>query len=235
MQKTALITGANRGLGAALTSNFRQAGWRVLGTARNPSAIASETAHAKHALALSQIDSVHALSSAVVDAGETIDLLINNAGFNPKDRKDDPDYFASTFKIETFSATNVAEAMAINALAPPELVSRLLPALAPDAVVLNVSSWLGSSGGKTSGGPNGYAGSKALLNMMTRALAMEWKETPRAAVALNPGWMQTDMGGAKAERSPEQTAADILDLYRSGALHTANGKFLNADGSEHPW
>ncbi|MEM9844102.1 MAG: SDR family NAD(P)-dependent oxidoreductase [Pseudomonadota bacterium] len=235
MQKTVLITGANRGLGEALARTFREAEWRVLGTARDPSAIAPETVHAAHALDLSQIDNVHALSRAVINAGEKIDLLINNAGFNPKDRKGDPDYFASTFKIESFSAANVAESMAINALAPTELVSRLLPSLAPDAVVLNISSWLGSIGGKTSGGHYGYAGSKALLNMMTRALAMEWKETPRAAVALNPGWMQTDMGGAKAERTPKQTASDILDLYRCGALHTASGKFVNADGSEHLW
>lgn len=234
-QKTILVTGANRGLGAAIAAAFHAAGYRVIGTARNPDALRGAEIDAVHALDLSDRESLRGLAAAIGQARETIDLLVNNAGFNPKDRKDDPDYFRSTFTIDGFSAENVAHSMWINALAPTELVSRLLPRLSEDAVVLNVSSWLGSIGEKSSGGHYGYAGSKALLNMMTRALAGEWNGTARSAVALNPGWMRTDMGGTRAERSPDQTAADILRLYADGALSRANGRFLNADGSEHPW
>lgn len=234
-QKTILITGANRGLGAAIAGAFRTAGWRVIGTARNPDTLKAAGVDAAHALNLSDPERLHAFAAAINEAGEVIDLLVNNAGFNPKDRKDDPDYFRSTFAIESFSAENVAQSMWINALAPTELVSRLLPSLSDEAVVVNISSWLGSIGGKASGDHYGYAGSKALLNMMTRALAGEWKDTARSAVALNPGWMSTDMGGAKAEKTPDQTAAAVLRLYTEGSLAVANGKFLNADGSEHPW
>lgn len=233
--RTILVTGANRGLGAAIAHVFHDAGWRVIGTARDVGKLQTLNVDAAYALDLSDPASLREFASAIHTAGEAVDLLVNNAGFNPKDRKDDPDYFKSTFTIESFSAENVAESMWINALAPTELVSLLLPVLTADAVVLNISSWLGSIGGKSSGGHYGYAGSKALLNMMTRALACEWVDTGRVAVALNPGWMSTDMGGAKAERSPEQTATDILRLYDTEALRAANGKFLNADGTEHPW
>lgn len=233
--KTILVTGANRGLGAAIASVFHAAGWHVIGTARNSGTLSRDTIDTPYALDLSEAASLGALTAAINRSGMSIDLLINNAGFNPKDKKGDPDYFQSTFAIEHFSATNVSESMLINALMPTELVSKLLPNLTDDAVVLNVSSWLGSIGEKDMGGHYGYAGSKALLNMMTRAIALEWQGSPRAAVALNPGWMQTDMGGGNAKRTPEDTASDILALYQSGDLGRANGRFINADGSEHAW
>lgn len=227
--KTVIVTGANRGLGEAIKEAFSTVGWRVYGTARVPSEGSDLLA-----LDLKSPESVAALIQKMTDANASIDLVINNAGMNPKDINIDG-YFESTFAIETFDAANVAESMWVNALMPMQLISGLLPLLADDAVILNVSSWLGSIGEKTAPGHYGYAGSKALLNMLTRGLAMELKDTERAAVALNPGWMRTSMGGDNAKRTPGDTAADILKLYDSDALHQANGKFLNVDGSEHPW
>ncbi|MEL6640432.1 MAG: SDR family NAD(P)-dependent oxidoreductase [Pseudomonadota bacterium] len=234
-KRTILVTGANRGLGAAIASAFHKEGWHVIGTARRPESLDRTTIDTAYALDLSDPASLQTFADAITSEGPVIDLLVNNAGFNPKDRKYNPDYFRSTFAIDNFAAVNVAESIWINALAPIELVSKLLPRLAKDGVVLNISSWLGSIGGKSSGGHYGYAGSKALLNMMTRALSLEWSGTKRSAVALNPGWMKTDMGGAKADLTPEQTATDILELYANGTLSGKNGNFLNADGTAHPW
>ena len=129
-----------------------------------------------------------------------------------------------------FDAANVADAMWTNALVPTELVSRLLPILAPDAVVLNVSSWLSSVGGKTGGGHYGYAGSKALLNMFTRAMALEFADETagadggprRAVVAFNPGWMRTDMGGARAGHGPQ--GCRQLHPYHCRRRHTRRRK-----------
>lgn len=233
--KTVFVTGANRGLGAAIAGVFHEAGWHVIGTARDASALSNANVDAAYALDLSDLGSLEALVTDIKSTGGTIDLLINNAGFNPKDKPGDPTYFRTTFAIEEFSASNVAESMWINALVPTELVSKLMPNLADDAVVLNVSSWLGSIGNKDMGGHYGYAGSKALLNMMTRGIALEWGDTGRAAVVLNPGWMRTDMGGSNAERTPQDTAKDILALYLSKELHRASGCFINTDGSRHAW
>lgn len=234
-QKTVLITGANRGLGAAFTKEAHDQGYRVIGTARDISTLDTEHVDQPYALDLSKQNSIAHVCSEIQADGLQIDLLINNAGFNPKDRKDDPNYFQSTFKIEHFDASNVAESLWINALAPMTLISRLLPALTDDAVSLSISSWLGSIGGKTSGGHYGYAGSKALLNMFTRAVALEFADTKKSAVALNPGWMRTDMGGSNAERTPTEVAQAVYALWRDGKLSAANGKFLNTDGSIHPW
>ena len=150
-QKTVLITGANRGLGAAFAKEAHDLGYRVVGTARSVSTLKADHVDRPYALDLSKKNSIAQVCSEILADGLEIDLLINNAGFNPKDRKDDPNYFQSTFKIEHFDASNVAESLWINALAPTTLISRLLPNLTDDAVALNISSWLGSIGGKTSG------------------------------------------------------------------------------------
>lgn len=232
--KTVLITGANRGFGEALLTCFEGAGWHVLATARRPETLPTRERVTPLTLDLSNKQSIAALADAVKSAGYTVDLLINNAGYNPKDSSDKA-YFMSTFKIAHFSGRNVAKSLEINALAPMELSSKLLPSLAENAVVLNISSWLGSIGAKSGGGHYGYSGSKALLNMFTRAMALEFAEGQRAAVAFNPGWMRTDMGGDKAQVSPADVAQAVLDLYSEGALHQNNGEFLNFDGSRHVW
>lgn len=234
-QKTILITGANRGLGAAFAKEAHDQGHKVIGTARDVSTLHADHFDRTYALDLSKQNNIAQVCSEILADGLEIDLLINNAGFNPKDQKDDPNYFQSTFKIEHFNAANVADSLWINALAPMTLISRLLPILADNAVALNISSWLGSIGGKSSGGHYAYAGSKALLNMFTRAVALEFADTKKSAVALNPGWMRTDMGGSNAERTPKEVAEAVFALWTDGKLSSANGKFLNTDGSIHPW
>ncbi|MEN0000456.1 MAG: SDR family oxidoreductase [Pseudomonadota bacterium] len=227
-----MITGGNRGLGAALVATFTEAGWNVVSTARGKSA---DMPARVYQLDLSDAASVDECASAIKADGWVFDLLIHNAGFNPKDRKSSDGYFQSTFSIEHFSAPNIAEALWINALMPMALTSRLLPALSDDAAIVGVSSWLGSIGGKTNGGHYGYAGSKALLNMFLRGLALEFGNGGRTAVAVNPGWMRTDMGGGKADISPHDVAKRFLALAEDGQFKTANGSFINTDGSEHPW
>ena len=242
--KTVLITGGNRGLGRALVTTFDAADWKVYATARNPDQLPLSDAKGSYdkgsngivplTLDLANYESIDQLVKTLDDFKPSIDLLINNAGYNPKDNKE-PGFFDSTFRIEHFSGANVGISMTINALAPTQLVSRLLPRLAKDAVVLNISSWLGSIGNKDMGGHYGYAGSKALLNMFTKAMALEFKDHNRSAVAVNPGWMKTDMGGDNAKHTPDETAAAILNLYENQTLHKNSGEFINTDGSQHPW
>jgi NAD(P)-dependent dehydrogenase (short-subunit alcohol dehydrogenase family) len=251
--KTVLITGANRGLGLALAQAFAATpGWSVIGTARNIDTLPKELRMA-YALDLnhaSHIDNlVHLLSQyqmqqqAAGAAPFAIDVVIHNAGFNPKDLKDNSGYFESTFYVKQFSAANVAESCRINALHPMELTGKLLavPNLMSDtAMVIGISSWLGSITDKDFAGHYGYAGSKALFNMCLKGLALEMakdaEQPHRCAIALNPGWMATDMGGPNAERTPDQVAKAILDMVcEEGYLRSQNGKFLNIDRTEHAW
>jgi len=170
----------------------------------------------------------------IASSSPSIDLLINNAGFNPKD-VGDSEYFDSTFRIEHFSPSAVMDSLRINALMPMKLTSSLLSVLSPDAVVLNVSSYLGSIGQTQVPGHYGYAGSKALLNMFTKALSLEFSNSERSAVAFNPGWMKTDMGGQHASLQPSDVAKSIYMLYRRGIFNAKNGCFLDHLGEIFPW
>jgi NAD(P)-dependent dehydrogenase (short-subunit alcohol dehydrogenase family) len=238
MTKTVLITGGNRGLGRALVDSFAaHKNWNVIATARRLDSL-PDVAEQKFELDLASHQSLMELTDTLVHAGQTIDCIIHNAGFNPKDQKQSPGYFESTFYCKDFSAANVSDSMMINALHPMEMTGRLMPILAKDASVLAISSWLGSIGSKTVPGHYGYTGSKALMNMCIKGLSLEFSndtESTRAAVAINPGWMKTDMGGSNADITPEQVAERILLMLEDGFIQSANGKFINTDRSEHPW
>lgn len=234
--KTVLITGGNRGLGLSLINIFSKAGWQVYGTARNVDSLPSQLDHfVKFPLDLSNHDSVVALADDLLQRKTTIDVVIHNAGFNPKDQKNREGYFDSTFYVEKFSAANVGESMTINALHPMELTGRIHPVLAEDAVVIAISSWLGSIGAKTVPGHYGYTGSKALMNMMIKGMSLEFAKSSRVAITMNPGWMKTDMGGENADISSDQVAERILRMIEDGFIRNCNGKFLNTDRTEHEW
>jgi NAD(P)-dependent dehydrogenase (short-subunit alcohol dehydrogenase family) len=238
-QKTVLITGGNRGLGKALVETFANHGWNVLATARRADTITATTPSVEaFDLDLAQHDSVMALVSKLSE--RPIDVIIHNAGFNPKDVKDQPGYFESTFYCKDFSAANVAESMLINALHPMELTGKLLPNNLSNVggIVIAISSWLGSIGEKQVAGHYGYTGSKALMNMCMKGLSLEFAKddtTNRAAIALNPGWMKTDMGGSNADITPEEVSQRILNMIEDGFFLQNNGKFLNTDRTEHAW
>lgn len=196
----------------------------------------------KFSLDLASHDSVVKLAENLLQRQTTIDVIIHNAGFNPKDQKDREGYFESTFYAHQFSAVNVGESMTINALHPMELTGRLFPVFAKDAVVIAISSWLGSIGAKAVPGHYGYTGSKALMNMMIKGLSLEFDKSSdsddtssRVAVTMNPGWMKTDMGGSNADITSDKVASRILTMIEDGFIRNCNGKFLNTDRTEHEW
>lgn len=87
---------ANRGLGAALAKSAHDRGMRVIGTARRIADLNGDRVDTPLELDLSDQGSIAKASAHLLALGQSIDLLVNNAGFNPKDRKDDPAYFQST-------------------------------------------------------------------------------------------------------------------------------------------
>jgi NAD(P)-dependent dehydrogenase (short-subunit alcohol dehydrogenase family) len=254
MSKTILITGGNRGLGLALVRCFVNASseagaWNVVTTARRVESFPADVLGAQNVkvypLDLQNSTSVDSLVQLLVGTTTAIptpklNVIIHNAGFNPKDVKEG-DFFESTFYAKCFSALSVAECCYINALHPMELTGKLLAGncLAEDCMVLGISSWLGSITNKNFAGHYGYAGSKALFNLCLKGLSLEFQKDPdsnRCAIAINPGWMATDMGGPNAERTPDQVAQEIHNMiHDEGFLLRHNGCFLNIDRSEHPW
>ncbi|MCB9602340.1 MAG: SDR family oxidoreductase [Sandaracinus sp.] len=242
--KTALVTGASRGMGAEWVRQLTQRGWRVVLTARSR-AKAEEAATpllaegAKvlpRALDVSDEASIASLFRALEGELEALDLVVNNAGVNPKDHPD-PTLFRRTFELTELDPDAVTECIRTNGVMPVIVAKHALPLLrrSTSPLVLSISSWLGSIGEKSMGGHYGYATSKAALNMMNRAMALQLRDAGIVAVVVNPGWVQTDMGGARATLTTEESVGGMLRNVVDRVTLVDSGKFFQWDGSEHPW
>jgi NAD(P)-dependent dehydrogenase (short-subunit alcohol dehydrogenase family) len=124
----------------------------------------------------------------------------------------------------------------VNALGALRVTLALLPRLreARGAKVASLSSGLGSIGDNTSGGGYGYRMSKAALNMAMRSLAQDLRAEGLIAVALSPGWVQTDMGGESAPTQVSESAAGLLRVL-DGLTLQESGSFLDFRGERLPW
>ncbi len=239
---TALITGAGRGLGLEFARQCRARGMRVIGAVRSPDRADALIALSKEdgppvdvvALDVGDVASIDAIGSAVGALTDHVDLLINNAGINsmsagiPEAQRN--------LKLGSLEAEGIVTMLRVNAIGPVLVTQALLPLLeaADDPRVVLISSWLGSLQGKSRGGNYGYCGSKATLNMLGRALALDLVDKKVICALFNPGWVQTDMGGQRADLTPEDSVGGILTTTFGLSLDD-NGRFLDHDGQEHAW
>lgn len=242
--KVAVVTGAARGLGLAWCRQLARNGYEVVLTARKmeqaeaaAQALQSEGLRV-HPFALEVTDEqqLAALAAWLSERFGKLDLLVNNAGVNPKDYAD-PVKKAQCFTLDAFDAAAMLEVLHINSLAPLLAVKQLRPLLVKSErpLVVNISSWLGSVSNLAFGGHYGYVGSKNLLNMLNKSMAYELRGDGIICVNVNPGWVQTDMGGSKAPRTADEAVQALLDHVVNEASMDDTGKFFHHDGTEHPW
>lgn len=231
---TALVTGANRGLGLEFARQLLDRGSHVLATARQPgratalNALAADHPGRLHVLQLDVGDakSVVALAAElplVLDAdGEApggIDLLLNNAGV-----------LHSGERFGSLTAANFEDSFRTNALGPLLLAQALAPRIAEGAVVANLSSQLGSIAGCGRFGTPSYGVSKAAQNMATVQLAHALAGRGITVVALHPGWARTDMGGEQAEVPAADAVAGLLrviDRIAADGIAGDDARFLD--------
>lgn len=242
--KTAIVTGAAKGLGLAWCRVLAQNGYHVILTARDfdKATQAARSLEAvglsvqPHALDVSDEKSI-AVFAAWFKANYTaLDLMINNAGINPKDYADKAK-MAQAFRLDSFDPSVMNEVVMINSYAPILMVKHFRSSLqgAEHPVVIQISSWLGSVSNLSFGGHYGYVGSKNFLNVLNKSMANEIRPDGIIAIAVNPGWVQTDMGGSKAQFTPEEAVQNILENVIQKATLEKSGSFLNFDGTDHPW
>ncbi len=157
--------------------------------------------------------------------GGTIDVLVNNAGLAGGPLRKD------------FSETDIRmaeEVWRVNAIAPLLLTRLLAGQLAARALVVNLTSIMGSNAENTSGGMAVYRASKAALNSITRTLAAELGERGITVLAVHPGWVRTDMGGPSAHLDVAASASGIARII-ANAVPSQNGAFLDWKGDPLPW
>jgi NAD(P)-dependent dehydrogenase (short-subunit alcohol dehydrogenase family) len=226
---SAFITGANRGLGLEFARQYAAGGWRVFATCRDPSAASALAKVAKdhptlsvHTMDVTDGASVTALAREL--SSEPIDILINNAGIGgPKQAlgKLDFDGWLETLRVNVLGPARVSEAFL-------EHVAK-----SDRRIIVSITSGMGSIA-DSSGGYYAYRSSKAALNMTMHNFALDLKSRQVIAVAINPGWVQTDMGGASAPTSPEASIEAMLRIFDQLTLDDS-GNFLNYRGGTYPW
>jgi NAD(P)-dependent dehydrogenase (short-subunit alcohol dehydrogenase family) len=224
--KTVLVTGANRGLGLEFARQYAVDGWKVIGTARNPEKAAELRALGVRVMQLdvADADSVARLASAL--EGQTIDLLVNNAGIMDRDNS----------SIENIDFDSVERVLAVNTIGPMRVTQALLANLRSGSgkQIVHITSGLGSIENNARGGFLGYRESKAALNMFNRSLAAELGDEGFTCVVMSPGWVQTDMGGAGATLTPEESIAGMKKVI-GGLTVEDNGTYQSWDGEVLPW
>jgi NAD(P)-dependent dehydrogenase (short-subunit alcohol dehydrogenase family) len=229
--KTALITGANKGIGHEVAQQLAARGFHVFVGARNANVgrkAAEEITRKCGKATFLEIDvadskSVTTAALEFPKSEDHLDVLVNNAGIivdgDDAILEISDDLFRKTLETNTLGALRVTRAF----------VPLLRKSKAPR--VINISS----SGGQLTGGADGWAPaycvSKTALNGVTVQLTAA---LPKFAVnSVCPGWVRTDMGGENASRSVEE-GADTIVWLASEAPQDLTGKFLR-DRKEIPW
>ncbi len=228
---TVLITGANRGIGLAFARSFAGDGWAVHACGRHPEkakdlkALSEESGGAVRLHRLDVTDGLKVANLARELTGETIDILLNNAGvMGPRAGFGEIDY------------DGWLPVFAVNTLAPMRMAERFVEHVARSErkLIVNVSSSMGSVAENTSGVATIYRSSKAALNMVSKCLSVDLAPRGITVVVLHPGWVRTDMGGPNALVTPGESV-EGMRVVIDRITAKDNGRFFGFDGREIPW
>jgi NAD(P)-dependent dehydrogenase (short-subunit alcohol dehydrogenase family) len=226
-----VITGANRGIGLEFVRQLSGRGDTVEAGVRDPNSASDLVRLAGDRTGLVRIapldvtsdESVRAFAAAL--RPEPIDVLVNNAGVMGKMQS-----FAE------LDLDDVVRTFDVNALGPIRVTRALMPLLLQGKTrrVVHITSGMGSIADNTSGGAYGYRMSKAALNMANKSLSRDFRDEKLVAVVMNPGWVQTDMGGHAA---PTKVADSVrMMLARIDVLgDDDSGSFVDYKGGTYPF
>ena len=234
---TVLITGANRGIGWELATQYAADDWQVLACSRGESEqlaelCASQGHVSQHRVELTDHAGIDALAQELESI--PIDVLLLSAGtmgnvdFAARGLEvggfDEADYadWELQFRVNTIGAMKMAQAFVTH-------VER-----SKQRKIVALSSMVASMGINTAGGLYAYRAGKAALNAVMRSMSVDLAPRGIIALPMHPGWASTDMGGPQAPLSAEASASGVRKVI-AGLGPTDAGRFLCYDGSEMPW
>jgi NAD(P)-dependent dehydrogenase (short-subunit alcohol dehydrogenase family) len=173
-----------------------------------------------------------------VTGSDGLNVLFNSAGVSPR---------SSFLGLRALKASELLDTFSVNCVAPLMLTKAFIPLLkkaakanksAPlgvtRAVVVNMSSILGSIETNVDGSLYHYRVTKSGINAATKSMSIDLKNDGIMAVSMHPGWVKTDMGGEKAPMEVEESCEKMIETIY-GLDASKNGGFIQYDGSSLPW
>jgi len=221
----AIVTGASRGLGLALTRELAAAGWKVVVDGRDGSALTAATDGLDRVIVVpGDVTDPEHRAELVAAAGERIDLLVNNASLlGPSPRP----------SLAAYPLDALREVYEVNLIAPLALIQAALPSLASNAAILDITS---DASVEPYDGWGGYGSSKAALDHLTAILAAEHPSL--RIYAVDPGDMRTQMhqeafpGEDISDRPPPEESVPGLIALIDGSL--PSGRYRAAELAAEP-
>ena len=221
--KTALVTGANRGIGLELTMQLLDSGYNVHATYRANKGGLDEINNS--ALSIHQMDVRNKEDiSVVIKSINSLDLLINNAGIAD----------GRWQSISEIDMEQALEVLNVNAISPVLVTQQALPKLSNRSKVVMISSLMGSISDCQSGRSYAYRASKTALNMFAMAMKNELEEMGTSLLIIHPGWVETDMGGPNAPLSKGESVRGIIQRIAEQNM-SMSGRFVQFDGTPIEW
>lgn len=225
-----LITGANRGIGLALTQYFLQAGHKVLATCRSQNAATDlMTLNQQHddliVTELDVADNQQIDALAINFPFQSLDMLINNAGL-----------YGEKQSLEEVAEAEWLKVLQVNTMAPFFMTRAMLPFLRKGTGkrVCHITSKMGSITDNNSGGAYIYRSSKTALNMVNRSLSVDLAVDNIVTSVFHPGWVQTDMGGPNALIDAATSVRGLAEKMLS-LSDKDTGQFFEYTGKVLPW
>ncbi len=225
MSKIALITGANRGIGFALSQVYAKQGYEVIAVCRSSSeeleALADQVISGIDVTDDNAIATLHSILAATL-GDRKIDVVMNNAGLFLNETLDDLNFESISTQFE------------VNAIAPLKVIHAVQEYLTAGSKIGNITSRMGSIEDNSSGAYYGYRASKAALNAISKSLAIDLKTKGISVAVLHPGFVQTRMVGFNGDISPDQAAQGLYDRMEALSIETTGG-FWHSNGQALPW
>ncbi len=231
-----VVTGANRGLGLEFCRQYAVDNNEITAVVRTASAELEVLAKSNSLrIVKTNLTDDDSLRAALAEtAAGTVDVLINNAGTmgygSFAEAGTDYQAFGSFDRSEWLNVFN------INVCTPMAVTEILVDALARAKAgrVVTLSSMVGSNAWNTIGNLYGYRASKAAVNSIMKSMGVNLLDQGIVAVALQPGWVRTEMGGPNAEwETPEAVA--VMRKTISGLTLEDAGRLLTNDGNDAPY
>lgn len=217
---TYLVTGANRGIGCEYCHQIKNRGDEVIAVCRDSSPELDKLGvRVETGVDITDEKSVADLTQRL--QGQTLDVLINNAGIVERTSLDNLDFDSIRKQFE------------INALGTLRITKALLPFLQEGSKIAIMTSRMGSIDDNTSGGTYGYRMSKVAVSMAGKSLSLDLKPQGIAVAILHPGLVSTRMTGFSGI-STEEAVTGLLK--RIDELNLDNtGTFWHSKGEVLPW